>query len=220
MCGRYTLTTTELGHVAATLEAEIDDEAAALHRPRYNVAPGDRCVVVIAPRGRPRLVAATWGLPGERTSLVINARAETLADKTMFRESFQLRRCLVPADGFYEWMGARGDRRPLWFHAPDRGLLWLAGLYQTRIERTLAFAIVTTEANAEVAQAHDRMPVVLAPAAAVAWLAAPDPTLLRPAADGALVAVEVSDRVSSVANDDPACLDPPDPRRPRQLPLL
>jgi putative SOS response-associated peptidase YedK len=118
----------------------------------------------------------------------------------------------VPADGFYEWMGAKKDRPPIWFHRPDGKLLLLAGLYEVASDGALAFTVITTAANRLMAPIHDRMPALLPPERASDWLAAPRTDLLIPAPEDALVLTYVSDRVSQVANDDPACLEPARPR--------
>ena len=123
----------------------------------------------------------------------------------------------MPADGFFEWTGPKKARRPIWFHNPDGRLLYFAGLYASWQpepdvwERT--FTIITTNANAVVADVHDRMPVILAPEQAEEWMAAreTDPeklrTLLVPAADDLLIGTPVSDRANSVKNDDPSVLE-------------
>jgi putative SOS response-associated peptidase YedK len=145
----------------------------------------------------------------------INARAETVQKLPSFREAFAQRRCVVPADGFFEWTGPKTSRQPIWFHRPDRGLLLFAGLYEswrpspTEKERT--FTIITTEANSTVAPVHNRMPVILPAEAVDEWLyprASPTALLaqLRPAADDLLAAIPVSTRINSVKNDDPDCL--------------
>src|SRR5262249_18104823 len=122
------------------------------------------------------------------------------------RRAFAERRCLIPADGFYEWLGKKGHRQPGWFHAPPGQLLTFAGLY----DRDGNFVIITTEANHHVAPVHDRMPAIIRPDDRDAWLAAADPKLVRPAPDGYLTKTLVSARVNSVANDDPGCLAPPE----------
>ena len=125
---------------------------------------------------------------GRRT---INARAETVAEKPSFRAAFRARRCLVPADGFYEWTGPRGKRQPLNIHRADGQPLALAGLWESHDEFGPTFTIITTAPNAYMSAIHNRMPVVLEPGDWDAWLAADDEdpawraALLRPAADRA-----------------------------------
>jgi putative SOS response-associated peptidase YedK len=124
---------------------------------------------------------------------------------------------VVPADGFFEWQGGRGDRRPLWFHAPAGGLLLFAGLAFEH-QGTRSFVILTTSANDLLRPLHDRMPALLSREAAEAWLSHPDERLLVPAPESALVSREVSERVNDVANDGPELLEAPAPRR--QLTLV
>jgi putative SOS response-associated peptidase YedK len=160
---------------------------------------------------------------------MINARSETAASLAAFREPFRRRRCLVPADGFYEWR-AEGTRRKTPYHLRPaaNGLIAFAGLWDAwrpgpDAPPLWTYTIVTTDASDDLRELHDRMPVVLQPGDWTRWLddsAAPSElrALLRPAASGFFLPRAVSDRVSSVANDDPACLDPA--TGPRQLSLL
>ena len=221
-----TLTERDGGAIAAALEAEWSTAAAAAYRPRYNVAPGDRHPVLRAEAGRRTIDLLAWGMRGGGTAgaargrgrvrgdtALINARAESLAIRDRFREAFIGRRCVIPADGFFEWRKLDGGRRrqPYWFHADRRGLLCLAGLYDEDGENEGRFVVVTVPAGAAVRPVHDRMPAVLDRAGADRWLAAPDLDVLRPAADGVLVATPVATRVNNVAHDDPACIAPIDP---------
>lgn len=203
MCGRFTLTREDFAALAEELGAEADAQVAAAYHPRYNVAPTQQHIVVRAEDGRRRLRLAEWGLKRGQ----INARAETAAEKGTFRDAFASRRCVIPADGFYEWTGTGGQRTPIWYHAPSGGLLLLAGLYDVDGDR-LRFTILTTRPNALVASVHDRMPAILPADRVDDWLARPAAELLGPAPESALVAAFVSRRANDVANDDPACLTP------------
>lgn len=207
-----TLTRRELQEVADELEAACDAHDHAAYRARYNVAPTDVHPVLRLAQGQRRLSPARWGFPpppGRRATLM-NVRAETLRPLLAGRPAggflrtlegpLREGRCLVPADGFFEWKAGA----PIWFHRPDGRLLLFAGLYLDG-----AFTILTTTPNALVAEVHDRMPVILSPDEAEAWLLAPAERLLHPAPDGVLAARPVSSRVSSVRHDDPSCLDPP-----------
>lgn len=214
MCGRFTLTAADVGELARALAAELDRIRAESYRPRYNVAPGSDSWVVRLEGGRRRLLPARFGLAPAGRPALVNARAETAARLPTFRTAFRDGRCLVPTDGFFEWTGPPGDRRPLWFRPRDGGLLLLAGLVLDRVQARdggPAFVILTTEANAAVALAHDRMPAILSGETAQLWLERPDPALLRPAPPDTLVATAVSPRVNSVAHDDPACIEPARP---------
>ncbi|GAC1336379.1 MAG: SOS response-associated peptidase [Myxococcales bacterium] len=213
MCGRLTLTAPDLSAVAEEVEARLDPADARRYRPRYNAAPSDLHFVVREEAGQRRIQPAVWGLRGSNGQLLINARGETAATRPRFRDAVARRRCVVPADGFYEWTGGPGDRRPLWFHLRERGnagLFFLAGLLDD--EGGLAgasprFAVLTTAANGLVSPAHDRMPVILDRGSARRWLETADLSLLSPAPEALLVATEVSPRVNAVANDDAACIE-------------
>ncbi len=217
MCGRYSLTYGDLGAIVAELDAILDPTAAELYRPRYNVAPTDTVVIGRAPDAqddalaastRPHLVPGVWGLRRDQR-LIINVRAENAAAR--FPGAYRGGRCVVPADGFYEWTGERKARHASWFHAPDGAPLLMAGIFdEHRAEGTPpTFAVLTTAARAPVAAVHDRMPVLLSPESARRWLlgSAAGPVV----ADAVpLVSQAVSSRVNAVANDDPTCLLPPD----------
>jgi putative SOS response-associated peptidase YedK len=221
MCGRFTLTIDTFSALAALLGVVVDPRLEARYRPRWNVAPTQSSPMLIADpsgaHGR-TLVEARWGIDwpshGEAHDAPrppqILARAETLTAPTKLR-SLAHRRCIVPADGFFEWAGPKGDRRPFWFHASGGGLLLFAAIHH-RAPEGEGFAIVTTVANDVVAKVHDRMPAVLSPKQAALWLEGDDVVVaakqLRPAPRELLVARAVSKRVSNVANDDPACLEP------------
>lgn len=213
MCGRASLTTPDWETIRAILDAAPDDEEAAAWRPRYNVAPTQLHPILRAVDGTRRLGRAVWGLPPVEHRPVINARAETLAERPMFRDALARRRCVVPVDGFFEWQGAQ----PYWYHRPDGGLLLLAGLWEEGppgpdgVARP-RFVVVTTAPNRLVAPVHDRMPAILPPGCIGQWLARPALDLVAPAPDDALVATPVSPRVSSPAHDDAKLLEPVRPR--------
>ncbi|APR86140.1 Hypothetical protein A7982_11489 [Minicystis rosea] len=211
MCGRYTLTYSDLGQVAELLGAILDPAAAALHRPRYNVTPSSACILARFD-GEARLVPALWGLK-IAGRFVINARAESAAIR--FEEAYARGRCVVPADGFYEWSGDKNARRPVWFHDPGGRPLFLAGLLVDQPAAPPAFTLLTVAARPPVAAVHDRMPLLLSPETARRWLAeAPDAV---PTEEIALIGTEVSPRVNATAHDDPACIMP---ERTRQLVLF
>jgi putative SOS response-associated peptidase YedK len=234
MCGRFTLTVHHLGEVAEQIEAWLDPIYETHYRARYNVAPTDAHWIVRDKNARREIIPANWGLINhwEKKKSAgakhINARAETLATKPAYREAYRARRCVVPADGFYEWRGPKNAREPVWYHAPDRSLLWLAGLYEgwtdpATGELMKTFTIVTTAANELVAPVHDRMPAVLRKPDVGVWLGADEAAaraLLVPAPAGALIGTAASPRVNSAAEDDSGLLDAADPRVPRQLKLL
>jgi putative SOS response-associated peptidase YedK len=217
VCGRFNLTAS--GEELA--EAFGLDEPPAV-APRYNIAPSQPVLVVRQLARRRKAQPLRWGL--EATPLIINARSESAATRTEFRESFRQRRCLVPASGFYEWKRTRGLSSPFHVRRRDRRVFALAGLWTPGPPADAeagACVILTTEPNALVAPIHDRMPVIVPPEAYGLWLeAAPERlrelgALLHAAPDGDLEAVPVADHVNATTNDGPECLAPA-PARPRQ----
>jgi putative SOS response-associated peptidase YedK len=229
MCGRYSLTTTIeemrrlLGFIGPLPNLP----------PRYNIAPTQNVPTVrLAREGGRELALLRWGLiPSwakdvEIGARLINARGESVAEKPSFRDAFKKRRCLVPADGFYEWQAAPGGKIPhrvgLAGGTPEAMPLFaFAGLWEhwdkaadgKPIETC---AIITTDANERLRPIHERMPVILAPEDYGHWL---DPATshadaqarLKPYPSDAMVAYEVSTRVNAVRNDDAACLAPAAP---------
>lgn len=206
---------------AAELGAWLDNSG---YRPRFNIGPSQAHIVVRARNHRPILAQACWGIPGPNRRLIINARAETVSERPMFRGPFARGRCLVVAHGFYEW-DRRGARpQPWWFHDPaERGLLF-AGLVAQGPAGVDEFAVITVPANAEVGEIHPRMPAIIDPVEHERWLFG-DPLeakqVLRSARARSLEAIAVSTRVNSLAHDDPACLAPIDAAPPaEQLSLM
>jgi putative SOS response-associated peptidase YedK len=228
VCGRFTstLAPADLGAYFDVDEVVADDLGA-----RWNVAPTDEVYAVAqsASSGRRRLGTFRWGLvPFFAKDLkggarMINARAESLLEKPAFRRSFERFRCIVPADGFYEWETVAGGRKkqPWYFRRRDGDVLAFAGLWSVwrpardRDEgRVVSCTIITGEPNDVVRQVHDRMPVVLPPAAWDDWL---DPhnhdvdalrALLVPAPSELYEGIRVVDAVSNVRNDGPHLLEP------------
>lgn len=211
-------------------ELGVPVETLANYAPHYNIAPTQDHFIVRMKSETRELLPAAWGLvnswakDGKRAAAQINARAETAARSGAFRDAFARRRCVVPADGFFEWDRTGKLRQPYWIHRPDRRLFLIAGLYESwqpepgRWQRT--FTILTTAPNAEVARLHDRMPVILDDGQADLWMMPrADPAelqaLLRPPPDGLLALTAVSMRANRVENDDPGVLEAVEP--PRQL---
>lgn len=192
--------------------------------PRYNVAPTQPIAIVRIDRGKRRFALTRWGLipswvkDPKQFALLINARAEGITQKASYRAAMQRRRCLVPADGFYEWQKTPGGKRPFYVHARNGGPMAFAGLWETWMDATGGeidtAAIVTCPANAMLAPIHDRMPVVLAPEKYDAWLdtenvdAAAASALLKPAPEDMLQAYEISTRVNSVKNEGAELVEP------------
>lgn len=217
MCGRFSLTISDIAALAREWGAEVDAALQASWRPRFNVAPGQAAPLLRGPAGRRRLAAATFGLPSPRGGLLPNARAETAGEKRTFRDALARGRAALPIDGFYEWEGPPSARAPSWFHQAGARPLLLAALAVDGADGP-AFTILTTAAVAPVDRLHDRMPVILPAAEVDAWLADGPPPPLPAPATGLLLVRRVSPRVNSPANEGPACLEPPPP--PAQGSLL
>jgi len=222
MCGRFTITRRDGNALAAELGVPAD--SLVDYKPRYNVAPTQPHFIVRIRYENREVIPATWGLvrsgskDASMAAKTINARSETVETRAAFRDAFQERRCVVPADGFFEWTGPKTARQPTWFHREDSGLLLFAGLYEAwqkeRGDWQTTFTILTTTANAVLASYHDRMPVILADRDADDWMdpRAPEPRalkrLLAPAPDDLLIATPVSPDVNNVENDSPELLKP------------
>ncbi len=193
--------------------------------PRYNVAPTQPIAIVRVAEGRRQFALVRWGLippwvnDPRKFTLLINARVESVNDKPAFRNAMRRRRCLVPADGFYEWKDdGSGRKRPYAVRPKDGTPIAFAGLWETwsgpNGEEMETAAIVTTDANRELARLHDRMPAIVPPDAFEAWLdcanvdAVTAAALCVPARDDLLEAYEVSPAVNRAENDGPDLLAP------------
>lgn len=225
MCSRYTLRR-RLQDVGLLFRVPLGPGVAAMP-PRYNVAPSQPVGVVARnERGQVDLRLMRWGLvPHWAKDLAIgtkllNARIETVTEKPSFRDAMKYRRCLIPADGFYEWTTATdGKKQPHLIHRPDDGVFAFAGLWEhwqdadgNELETC---AIVTTASDGVVARLHDRMPVIVDPAAGMRWIEAGPPedalAVIRASPPVPLTTRRVSRRVNRPGVDDPQCvLAPPD----------
>ncbi len=221
MCGRYALVVVGDGSLQRrfSLEEFLPDV-----RPRYNVAPTQTLPVVV--RNSPdRVEMMRWGLipswakDASIGSRMINARAETVAEKPAFRRPLRSQRCLVPATGFFEWKREGGGRTPFYFRLRDDALFAFAGLWDvwTNPEgrgEVHSYTIITCPANAVVAPIHDRMPVMLEREAEEAWLdpESSDPKellpFLHPYPADQMTGHRVGGRVNSVKNDAPELIAP------------
>jgi putative SOS response-associated peptidase YedK len=216
VCGRFVAASTRDLLVDWFGIEEIEDDASL--PPSYNVAPTDEVYTVATSETGRRLLRVTpWGLvAGDGATPLINARAETLAERPVFRDAFERRRCLIPADGFYEWETIEGGaKQPYVFFPVDGHPVGFAGIYGRRG----TCAIVTGAARPPVDGLHDRMPVVVAPDRWDVWL---DPaaggdelqSLLAPPPEAPFATRRVSRRVNDVRNNDGSLLDdaPPPPQ--------
>lgn len=222
MCGRFTLRTSpqRIAQTFLTLVPEL--------RPRYNIAPSQPVAAVRldATRHERELVSFRWGLIpswaddpkiGYRT---INARAETVATKPSFRRAFQKRRCLIVADGFYEWKRNGRGKQPFFIHKRDDGPFAFAGLWESWRggggETIESCTLIVTSANPLMEPIHDRMPVILSPDEYDLWLDAEFENrakleeMLRPYPGDDLEAYPVSTLVNKPQNDAPQCVAPAD----------
>jgi putative SOS response-associated peptidase YedK len=220
MCGRFTL-----GATATDLAAQFNLTTVPTWTPRYNIAPTQEVLVVLQPSPQASREARLyrWGLVpswandptiGNR---LINARAETVATKPAFRSAFKERRCLVLADGFYEWHKEGTRKQPYHLRLRDGRPFAFAGLWEHWEQAEMAVdscTLLTTTPNHVMRPLHDRMPVILPPAEYSLWLdpstqeAARLQTLLRPYAGDEMVAYPVSTRVNNPASDNPDCIEP------------
>jgi putative SOS response-associated peptidase YedK len=198
--------------------------------PRYNVSIASRMPVVAAGGGGPEVRGMLWGLipPGAKGEknprLLANARAETVATLNVFRRGVERRRCLVPANGFYEWRTEAGAKQPHLFQLRDQQPFAFAGIWEPAGEgRPETYCILTTEPNELVAPIHNRMPVILTGATMSRWIGS-EPLgesergeLVRPLAAELMAVVRVSRFVNSTRNEGPECLSAPE--GPSQLEL-
>lgn len=226
MCGRYSLTTPTEAMRALFGFDELPNLGV-----RYNIAPTqDVPVVRHGESGEREFASIRWGLvPAWAKEIggsapLINARSETIAEKPSFRDAFQRRRCLIPSDGFYEWKTENGEKQAYRIALPDDEPFAFAGIWEqwrsAQGELLDSCAIITTDASAQIAEIHHRMPVILSPDHHEDWLATPSGALLGAYA-GELKAYPVSNAVNKVANDARALWDEVAPvKAPEQLDLL
>lgn len=233
MCGRYTETKS-----LARLRKRFPNCAVCafsedLFTPRYNIAPMQEAPVILMEPASPREAARdaravmkllrwglvpSWAADEKAGSKMINAKAETVAEKPAYRNAFKQRRCLVVADGFFEWKKSGTARLPFWFTLRDEEPFAFAGLWEkwrrpdgSDLE---TFAILTTEPNELVRPCHDRMPLILRPEHHEAWLdsALDDATrlmpLLQPVSASEMTSRPVSTLVNNPKHDDPRCVEP------------
>ena len=218
MCGRYAVTS-----APEAIRALFGYPEQPNFPPRYNVAPTQPIAIVRLTEGKRQFALVRWGLlpswvkdPKDFT-LVINARGESVMDKPAFSAAMKRRRCLVPADGFYEWKAIGAAKQPFYVRARSGAPLAFAGLWETWTgpngEEMETAAIVTTRANRTLAGIHERMPVVIPPDAFNLWLDCANvddktaASLIAPAPDDLLEAYEVSTAVNRTANDDPKLIE-------------
>jgi putative SOS response-associated peptidase YedK len=219
MCGRYSLIfIDDLGK-----RFRIFDPMLGIHS-HFNIAPSQIMPVIVKHQGKTRMVMMRWGLipeaakDPERSMHLINAKAETLSEKPMFRSLLQKRRCLVPASGFYEWKKEGTRKIPFYIRLKVNPIFAFAGLYDVWYDPSATphttYTLVTTRANELVAPLHDRMPVILKQEDEERWLSGGVPlpeemkTILGPFPAGEMEAYPVSSRVNSPDVDDERLIQP------------
>jgi putative SOS response-associated peptidase YedK len=216
MCGRFTL-----AQSPEAVARAFGLESVPNFPPRYNIAPSQPVGVIVRGQNatKPEFRLMGWGLipfwakdPSIGAKL-INARSETVTEKPSFRAAFKYRRCLIPADGFYEWQKVQGGaKQPFYFSMEGNAVFAFAGLWESWNDIETC-TILTTSANSLLQSIHDRMPVILSPEDYRPWL---DPTiqggrvlldLLRPYPDAPMQAIPVGTRVNSAKVDDALCIE-------------
>ena len=237
MCGRYCITSAPEAIRALFRYREHPNFPA-----RYNVAPTQPVPIVRMVEGERQFALVRWGLipawvkDPKGFTLLINARGESVNEKPAFRNAMKRRRCLFPADGFYEWKPHGGGKRPYLARPVAGGPIAFAGLWETWTgpngEEMETAAIITTAANEEMAAVHHRAPVIVPPGQFEFWLDCKDideklaAGLLVPAPEGSMEVYEISPAVNRVANDTPALIEPysapldpaPAPEKPADRP--
>jgi putative SOS response-associated peptidase YedK len=225
MCGRYTLSKKEELSEMLRERFMFDEFSEIRLVARFNIAPTQQIPVIVNEGGR-KLISARWGLvppwAGDEKigASLANARCETVASKAAFRSAFKLRRCLVPADGFYEWQKTGLGKVPHHFTLKSDALFAFAGLWESwrnpAGEEVRSVSLITTTPNAVVAPVHDRMPVILTPEREAAWLDHATPAeslgrMLVPYPVEQMKARAVSSAVNSARFDSPELLAPAAP---------
>lgn len=215
MCGRFTLKTPERIKFEALNTYDPDDLV-----PRYNIAPSQDVLTILERNSEREATFLRWGLIpfwSKEPKGFINARAETIEQKAAFNESFQRRRCLIPADGFYEWERNGKISQPHYFQMKDQAPFAFAGIWdrwKSEGSWVTSCAIVTTTANELLAPIHHRMPVIVSPESYDLWLADdprfPFKDLLAPFPASEMISYTVSHDVNDVKVDDPHLVDPVD----------
>ena len=210
MCGRYSI-----GSDIADISQTLGVAPPAEFTPRYNAAPS-QALPVVSNTDPQRVSLYTWGVVAfwakEKGQRLINARAETVAEKSTFKQSFRQRRCWVLADGYYEWQKTKAGKVPHRLVRTDEQPMVFAGLWDEHVDQETGevrhdFCIITTEASPSIAHIHNRMPAMLAADNRSLWLSDTEDyaglqSLLRPLADEQIRAYEVSKLVNNVQNDD------------------
>lgn len=222
MCGRFS-NNAKPKQIEKEFNVKISDEK--LFKPRYNIAPMQNIAAVLESGGERFIENLRWGLIPSWAkdesigNKLINARAETLAEKPSFKNAFRSHRCIIPASGFYEWQKQdAGAKQPFYFHLKEKEVFGFAGLYEQWLDRETGeqietCTIITTEANKVLEPIHERMPVILKPKDYDQWLEEKEretdklQRLLAPYPALEMTAYKVSKSVNIPDNDSPELIE-------------
>lgn len=213
MPGRYTLTATR-----QVVEDRFNIEMTTDWKPRFNMAPSQFLPIITNENPR-KATMARWGLVPSWSGIqdtgkkMINARSETVATKQAFKTLFKTRRCLIPADGYFEWLELPSIKQPYFIHLPEKSLFAFAGLWDTWIDKNngselITFTLITCEPNELIRPIHNRMGVILNRENEQRWLEQPDKSLFAQYPADQMTAYMVSNLCNSPKNDSPDCLLP------------
>lgn len=222
MCGRYKLAVSEeelSEHVRA--EYDIEDLIPELSLPRYNIAPGQKVLAIVSDGTKNRLGYLTWGFPigsPDDSHTMINAKAETIEEKPSFAASVKQRRCVILANGFYEWKRTEKRKIPMHVSLKTGEIFAFAGIWAPYVnaqgQKEYGCAIITTTPNSLMESIHSRMPVILPKEKRNAWIEKTPSSPLRvkdylqPYESSEMISFAVSDYVNAAANDDAICVKP------------
>lgn len=222
MCGRFTITVSK-DTLEQYLQEQFDIDASMVHyEPNYNVAPSQAVLSVIHDGEKFRVGYINWGFippfskPGDSSFKMINARGESVDQKPSFKEAFKSKRCLILADGFYEWNRSKKDKQPYRFSLNEPKIFSFAGLYSpykdTSQKTVFGTLIITVDANPDIAFLHDRMPVILQNKDQKDWLINNDniqglKALLKPLPIGSLNHYPVSKSINKVEFNQPNAIE-------------
>jgi putative SOS response-associated peptidase YedK len=213
MCGRY-------GLYDISESELLTENKGYTFTPNYNVAPTQSMPVITENEGKPAVKIMQWGinrkLGKDIEKDIFNTRSEKALER-FWSKTVRSRRCIVPANGFYEWKNGEDGKTPYWIHSPNNKLIYFAGIYDVDADGNEHYSIMTTSPNDEMSQLHDRMPVILDGQAREAWLQSDDVAdellgeLLRPLPDNSLEMFEVSKDVNFVRNNSDELILPRNP---------
>ncbi|MEZ5308345.1 MAG: SOS response-associated peptidase [Pyrinomonadaceae bacterium] len=207
MCGRYTVTAT-IEEISEVIPGKFQYP---LFSPSYNIAPSQKSLIATFDDGEYFMENAKWGLVPhwmkDPKNPFINARSETIFEKPSFKYLYNKNRCVIPADGFYEWTSINGAKHPIYFYLEDHKPFAFAGYWERdrEVEDLRTFVIMTTEANSDVSDFHHRMPVMLTREGVEAWLKEGEKSVLAPFGSP-IKHHMVSRMVNSPANNTPECI--------------